>query len=301
MRKLSLAIAGLLLLAPLATFAAFNDVNLTSVTLSVGGVTLVTSGSTADIQSITVNASTFSVVLAPGSSFRVTSSDRYVMTHDAIAAYVNDSVCDANSSTLAFYIPASSADSATVTVTPSTTVCTTSASSSSGGNGAIVSSGGGGGGGGTTYVAPVAPTPVTAPISSTNTNVGSPATNVPTFTVGVGSGNTNSAVMNLQIVLNMSPDTQISTSGVGSPGHETNFFGALTLKAVQKFQVKYGIAKPGDPGYGYVGPKTRAKLNELRGGVYTTTTTTTVSNQAQIDALMAQLKILQDQLKTLQH
>ncbi len=44
-------------------------------------------------------------------------------------------------------------------------------------------------------------------------------------------------------------------------GLVTGYFGPLTLMAVKKFQVKYGIAKPGDDGYGFVGPKTRAVLN----------------------------------------
>lgn len=43
----------------------------------------------------------------------------------------------------------------------------------------------------------------------------------------------------------------------------TGFFGRLTLEAVKHFQMKHGIANEGDPGYGRVGPKTRAKLNEL--------------------------------------
>jgi peptidoglycan hydrolase-like protein with peptidoglycan-binding domain len=38
----------------------------------------------------------------------------------------------------------------------------------------------------------------------------------------------------------------------------------LTEAAVQKFQLKYGVvASPNDPGYGYVGPKTGAKLAEV--------------------------------------
>lgn len=45
-------------------------------------------------------------------------------------------------------------------------------------------------------------------------------------------------------------------------GLVTGYFGPLTLMAVKKFQVKYGIAKPGDDGYGFVGPKTRAVLNQ---------------------------------------
>ncbi len=46
-------------------------------------------------------------------------------------------------------------------------------------------------------------------------------------------------------------------------GKVTGYFGLWTLRAVQAFQVKYGILKWGDPGYGVVGPKTRAKLNSL--------------------------------------
>lgn len=40
----------------------------------------------------------------------------------------------------------------------------------------------------------------------------------------------------------------------------TGYFGSLTLRAVKRFQVKYGIIQTG-----YVGPLTRAKLNELYG------------------------------------
>jgi hypothetical protein len=46
-------------------------------------------------------------------------------------------------------------------------------------------------------------------------------------------------------------------------GLVTGYFGSATKKAVQAFQVKYMIAKVGGAGYGSVGPKTRAKLNEL--------------------------------------
>ena len=46
-------------------------------------------------------------------------------------------------------------------------------------------------------------------------------------------------------------------------GQVTGYFGILTLQAVERFQVKYGIAKQGNGGYGSVGPVTRAKLNSL--------------------------------------
>ena len=67
----------------------------------------------------------------------------------------------------------------------------------------------------------------------------------------------------LQVILNTDVDTRITASGDGSPGKETTMFGRLTLTALKRFQVKHGLAKPGDDGYGNVGPKTRAKLNAL--------------------------------------
>ena len=67
------------------------------------------------------------------------------------------------------------------------------------------------------------------------------------------------------MVLNTDIDTNVALSGIGSVGEESDFFGSLTEKAVQKFQIKYGLAKSGDAGFGYVGPKTRARLNSLIG------------------------------------
>lgn len=76
-------------------------------------------------------------------------------------------------------------------------------------------------------------------------------------------GATGEDVRTLQIILNADPDTQIAVSGAGSPGSETVRLGPLTVQAVQKFQMKYGIATKGHPAYGFVGPATRAKLNTL--------------------------------------
>lgn len=45
----------------------------------------------------------------------------------------------------------------------------------------------------------------------------------------------------------------------------TGYFGAETKKSAQKFQTKYGISSPSSAGYGRVGPKTRARLNEIYG------------------------------------
>lgn len=43
----------------------------------------------------------------------------------------------------------------------------------------------------------------------------------------------------------------------------SNIFGNITEKCTQQFQVKYGIASPGDDGFGRVGPKTRELLNQM--------------------------------------
>jgi peptidoglycan hydrolase-like protein with peptidoglycan-binding domain len=87
-----------------------------------------------------------------------------------------------------------------------------------------------------------------------------------TFGVGLTLGSQNSDVKCLQVLLNQSSDTQIASSGVGSPGNETTYFGSLTASAVGKFQVKNGlVSSSANAGYGYVGPQTRAKLNALLG------------------------------------
>ena len=71
-------------------------------------------------------------------------------------------------------------------------------------------------------------------------------------------GMTNNDVKNLQTALK-------TDSSIYPDGKITGYFGPLTLKAVEKFHEKYGIASSGKAGYGNVGPKTRAKLNELFG------------------------------------
>lgn len=52
-------------------------------------------------------------------------------------------------------------------------------------------------------------------------------------------------------------------SDIYPEGLVTGYMGPATVRAIQKFQIKYNIAKSGSAGYGLVGPATRAKLNSL--------------------------------------
>lgn len=77
-----------------------------------------------------------------------------------------------------------------------------------------------------------------------------------TFPKDLSFGMSDPDVRRLQKVLNSISATQIATTGIGSPGKETDYFGALTQAAVKRYQALHNL-----PTTGYVGPLTRATLS----------------------------------------
>jgi peptidoglycan hydrolase-like protein with peptidoglycan-binding domain len=68
-------------------------------------------------------------------------------------------------------------------------------------------------------------------------------------------GTLNAEVRALQVFLN-AQGFVVATSGAGSPGNESSYFGARTKAALAAFQKARGIT----PAAGYFGPKTRVML-----------------------------------------
>ena len=123
--------------------------------------------------------------------------------------------------------------------------------------------GGGGGGGfasynyGTSVTQPFAQAPATA-LSVARPSAVAQAVS-PVFNKDLQSGARNDEVKRVQQLL--ASDKELYPEGL-----TTGFYGSLTEAAVRRFQLKYGVIKnAGDPGNGRLGPKTRAKLQEVFG------------------------------------
>ncbi len=102
--------------------------------------------------------------------------------------------------------------------------------------------------------------------ADTSSSILSPSFSSP-FSISLKLGDTDPSVISLQKILNSDPDTMVATSGAGSPGQETSYFGVLTQQAVIRFQNKYSadILVPAglSSGTGFVGQRTIQKLNTL--------------------------------------
>lgn len=256
--KLLLAVLTLAVF-PVASFAAFNDVTLTTdAVISVGGANLSISGSSATVESITAGENSFDVVLQSGSSISITSSDRKTFTVSPNSGdFTSSGTCDSSSSSLTI----TATGSITLTVTPSTVCSSTSSGGGSGGGGGIIQN-----------ALPNQPVPRkqiiypdgrivyldedgVAPIAKPT----SPKEPVFSIARTLKFGMKHQEVKTLQEIL--SKDSAIYPEKL-----VTGYFGPLTQAAVRRFQAKYEIVSAGTPqttGYGLVGPKTRAKLKEI--------------------------------------
>lgn len=304
LKRFSIGIA-LLFVVPLVAFAA-NNQTFDGAEVSVGGNTYVLNG---NADQLVVNQNDFAIVLSPGGSVTVTSSDKKILTN----TLGRKTTCGSASSSTTLDWPATESSSFEVTVTPSSTSCTTDE-----GGGTISSGGGGGGGGGGGSTAP-APAPAVKPTTASiqdkileiQKKISSLQTGAPTgtppafgvFTKNLRPGLKNDEVMRLQELL--ARDKTIYPEGIVS-----GFYGPKTTAAVKRFQKKYGISQ-----VGVVGPLTRAKLNEVFGSgiaqpevkkevetpapkpVAPVPASTPVPTSA---ASSDQLKAIQDQIKALQ-
>lgn len=247
-----------LVVVPSFTLAAFNDATLTtSAIISVGSYTINVSGSSAVVQSITVNSNNFSVTLDSGSSITVTSPTLNQMTTDVSTGITN--TCNGTASSVAI-----SGTTGTITITPTATVCADSTSAPS--------SGGGSSGGGSSpssqvqslislgnyklaeQIAKKYNIPISTSTPAINPIVPKTIYKIVTTKV-LSAGQTNIDVKTLQQYLNSKGYT-IAATGAGSKGKETTLFGALTKKALIRFQKANGI-----PATGNLGPITRAFIN----------------------------------------
>ncbi len=80
-------------------------------------------------------------------------------------------------------------------------------------------------------------------------------------------------------------------------GLVTGYFGFLTQKAVQRFQVKHSIVSSGTPsttGYGLVGPQTRKKLNEHHTLSVEVKESTTITPEVDIDVVAPMISNIQE-------
>lgn len=154
MKKLLLSGSIASLLLPGLAFAAFNDVSLTTdAVLSVNGITLNVSGSSAVIESLVVGSTDLTVTLQgnAASTFQVTAPNLNEFATNQQNG-LSTHICNASQSKLGY--TASSSEVIAI-ITPSATLCTSPAADTSGGSGS--GGGGGGGGGSTTVTAPVTP------------------------------------------------------------------------------------------------------------------------------------------------
>ncbi len=90
-----------------------------------------------------------------------------------------------------------------------------------------------------------------------------PRSTISSITSELELGDKGEDVRRLQVALNSDPATRVAASGLGSKGKESTYFGPATQAAVKKLQEKYNIVRPGQTGYGRVGPSTKMRINAI--------------------------------------
>jgi len=140
----------------------------------------------------------------------------------------------------------------------------------------------------TSVSAPEAAPAASAPAATQSSSAESSASAAPAITRNLSKGSRGNDVKELQKFL-------AGDKEVYPEGDATGLFGPATAKAVGRFQVKYGLAKPGQVGYGEVGPKTRAKLKEMNSAGASNASAET--SKTDVDALN---KRIEDTLKQVQ-
>ncbi len=260
-----------LLLLPLGTKAAFDTLTFgdDSVTVLLPGNGLSYSiNSSAKLQSLTVDTNTITASIANGSTAVFTSSDRssFVLGGDLDCA-VASTTCTATASSITINCVSNSDSAHSLVITPGGSgTCVASTGGTAGSTGAGSGSGSSGGGGSVpspapTPSTPAAPTPSVPAPTVPNTPVPAPTpkpTPKPTpavflFKKDLSSGNVNSDVIQLQLLLQRQGFFPKSVRANGS-------FGPTTIASLQSLQKKYGVVETG------VRAKTRNILNALMRG-----------------------------------
>ena len=101
------------------------------------------------------------------------------------------------------------------------------------------------------------------------------------FTRNLTVGSTGADVKCFQALMNAN-GYQLASSGAGSPGNETSYFGPRTLGAVQKLQAAQGWAIATQ-----VGPKTRALFNSWLGGATAGTSGTPAQTTGPVGVMLS--------------
>lgn len=245
MKKIfSRALAVAVLLAPGLAFAVSNDVQLgvTDTVLSVNSATVTIAGTASTtVEQISVDAGTFDLTFAAGSTITVTAPDLVVTAMSQAQSVSTNCASGVMTLTIRALV------AGTATIGPSATACSTAAASGGGGGTVAGLIGGGGGGGGGAIVPKTVSTPAPVPTAT------APSASVAlgTFSTDLEVGAENDDVALLQAFL-------IGKGFLTMPaGVAMGYFGSLTKTALAKFQTANNIS----PAVGYFGPKTRALVN----------------------------------------